>query len=125
MALPRRLTRRCAALFTSSLDDIDTDNDTSTVPTVDQDKVTSTFPTVNDTPKTSPSHTLKTSPSPSPLPPPTHITMFMSAPKIPKLDGKNYCDWRNLMEDILVLQDLWYTLDDPQPPLESVAERTA
>ena len=27
--------------------------------------------------------------------------------KIPKLNGANYCDWRSLLKDILVLKDLW------------------
>ena len=35
--------------------------------------------------------------------------------KIPKLHGSNYCDWKSLLKDVLVLKDLWTPLFEPAP----------
>ena len=35
--------------------------------------------------------------------------------KVAKLNSRNYCDWRRIMEDVLILKDLWLHLDEAQP----------
>ena len=35
--------------------------------------------------------------------------------KISKLNSRNYCDWRNVLEDVLILKDLWLHIDEPEP----------
>lgn len=41
--------------------------------------------------------------------------------KLPKLSGKNYCDWRSLLKDVLVLKDLWGPLFEAAPVDDAVA----
>ena len=35
--------------------------------------------------------------------------------KVAKLNSRNFCDWRSVMEDVLILKDLWLHLDEVQP----------
>lgn len=51
---------------------------------------------------------------PCPLDPPSLLSSTVSdmsssfdLTKVTKLNSRNYCNWRNIIEDILILRDLW------------------
>ena len=43
--------------------------------------------------------------------------------KISKLSSRNYCVWRNILEDVLILKDLWLHIDEQEPALNTEEHR--
>ena len=42
--------------------------------------------------------------------------------KVTKLNSRYYCIWRNILEDVLILKDLWLHLDEDKPADEGSEE---
>ena len=45
----------------------------------------------------------------------TDMSSSFDLTKVTKLNSRNYCNWRNIIEDILILRDLWLHLEAPSP----------
>lgn len=68
---------------------------------------------------------LDTPPPPPAVPPPVSaMSSSFDITKITKLNGLNYCDWKNILEDVLVLKDLWSHLEEAEPAGNDVAHST-
>ena len=101
-----------------SYSDFDDDSvlfDTIVVRPLGSSSSSATLPPPSSSAVSSSSSSTSTSSSLHLPPAPSKMASAVDITKVTKLNSWNFCTWRNVMEDVLILKDIWLHLDAAQP----------